>query len=803
MEHGGSYMIKEINLNQSRQQWVRAMVCQMRYQDFPFEQDGRLLVIKNSLEVKCTILNLMNVALNNNVNIVVFPELSIPQQLIGDVMKIARQGNMFVFAGTRYKKEEEGFYSIGTMICAEKTVDVYKMTPSPHEESPIAGKGVIPGREAVVFTNTSIGNFAITICADFMNADLKSQLLSYDLDFLLVPAFHGHSDDYHNIMQSDIVGTQHGLYVLYSNFAGHKLANGKSAFAGLIEYEYQHDLREEGLTDSNPGTKLLELKDSQSYAICDLDITCKKPVKGRGIANGVNLKVYKYDTEDNRMQDLFINKLGHNLDVFRDIDNIYVAPKEYEDIKTSLQTRNIVMIIGDPGIGKTYTAVRLLYEYFQEGYEIKWISSLKREEREDQIEKLSEYVPGEREIIYLEDPFGRTLFERSGEIKSLFLPLLTRIQQSHSKLIVTSRREIFEQFTQETLTKDEYETYTSELNIRKPSYSEKDLIKIIEVYHKRYNSWHLSKRLKNIFIKSIHARKLLTPYSIFNILKDTPALPSEDELKHRIDSYTNNDLSVPYSEGIKQLPVPDMIWLYTVYFLSGYSSSILRQCYEKVQEQLLQGKIPFQYANLSSVIAAQDGYRVMRMGTLNSSFRFSHPILEEVLSRMYLNNAKMQLIAQETFKYVAHHYILDAIRILAGLVYRHPDVALSIYRYLVSFTDISCIDDDAKVSLYKKILNTRSHDFITAASNLLSLDVLVESLYAPITTSKGFIDRLYILYKRVDELRYTRIVLRWEKIFCKQTIQIPFTGRLGQSLVQSPDDRSKGWFKNSWQSDSF
>lgn len=772
MKQEESYIIKEIDMAQPRPQWVRAMVCQMKFQDFPFDQDGRLLIIRNSLEIRHIVLNLMNVALNNNVNIIVFPELSIPQLLIGEITKIARQGNMFVFAGTRYKKENEGIYSIGTMICPENVVDIYKMTPSPHEESPLPGKSVIPGKNAIVFTNTSIGNFAVTICADFMNTKLKSQLKSHDLDFLLVPSFHGHSVDYHQLMHSDIIESRQGLYILYSNFAGHGFADGKSALIGLTEREYQDDLKSERLTDSKPETKLFELKDSQSYAIFDFDITSKKPVKGRGLHNGINLKLHKFDTDENRKQDKFINKLGHSSDVFRDIDSIFVAPKEYDEIKNSLKDRNVVMIIGDPGIGKTYTAVHILYEYFQEGYEIRWISSLKKEEREDQIAKLSEYVPSEREILYLEDPFGRTLFEKSSEIKSLFLPLLNRIMQSHSKLIVTSRREIFEQFTKETLNKDEYNEYTSDLNIRKPSYSEEDLVKIIEVYHKRYNSWRLSRNLKNIFIKNIHARKLLTPYSIFNILKDTRTLPTAYELERRIDSYTNNDLSVPYSEGIKQLSVPELIWLYTVYFLSGYSSNVCRQCYEEVQKQLQHNKMAFQYANLSSVIEMQDGYRVMRMGTLNSSFRFVHPIIEEVLSKIYLNDAAIQLIAQEVFNYVAHNYILDSIKILTGLVYRHSNVALSIYKHLISTTDISSIDYDAKVSLYKKILNTRSYDFIAEASTLLPLKDMVESLYKPISSSNAFIDRLRILYKKVDELQSTRIMLKWENIFSKETIKV-------------------------------
>jgi hypothetical protein len=51
------------------------------------------------------------------------------------------------------------------------------------------------------------------------------------------------------------------------------------------------------------------------------------------------------------------------------IDRLYVPPKEYDDIKKLLFEKQIVFITGTAEYGKTYTAVRLLWEYFMKGYE--------------------------------------------------------------------------------------------------------------------------------------------------------------------------------------------------------------------------------------------------------------------------------------------------------------------------------------------------------------------------------------------------------------------------------------------------
>lgn len=62
-----------------------------------------------------------------------------------------------------------------------------------------------------------------------------------------------------------------------------------------------------------------------------------------------------------------------------------------------------MLIVGDAGIGKTYTAVKLLNEYYKKGYKPIWVMGMSKEDRELQSTKIMNYEPNDREIVYFEE----------------------------------------------------------------------------------------------------------------------------------------------------------------------------------------------------------------------------------------------------------------------------------------------------------------------------------------------------------------------------------------------------------------
>ena len=72
----------------------------------------------------------------------------------------------------------------------------------------------------------------------------------------------------------------------------------------------------------------------------------------------------------------FLKELEHEKHDFSGalIDRVFIPPDEYVEIQQALKKDRIVFITGTAGYGKTYTSLKLLWEYFNQGYLPKWIS---------------------------------------------------------------------------------------------------------------------------------------------------------------------------------------------------------------------------------------------------------------------------------------------------------------------------------------------------------------------------------------------------------------------------------------------
>ena len=69
----------------------------------------------------------------------------------------------------------------------------------------------------------------------------------------------------------------------------------------------------------------------------------------------------------------FLDLIGESSSkIYNRIDELFVPPIEYDEIKASLEKNRVVFITGPPEFGKTYTAIRLLWEFFCSGYNPVW-----------------------------------------------------------------------------------------------------------------------------------------------------------------------------------------------------------------------------------------------------------------------------------------------------------------------------------------------------------------------------------------------------------------------------------------------
>ena len=104
----------------------------------------------------------------------------------------------------------------------------------------------------------------------------------------------------------------------------------------------------------------------------------------------------------------FLRKIGADcIKKYQIINDVFVPPLEYDNIKKALSEDKVVFITGTKEYGKTYIAIRLLWEYFINGYEPTWLKGQKGSETRSSLLNVERYLKPHH-IIYFEDRFGKT-----------------------------------------------------------------------------------------------------------------------------------------------------------------------------------------------------------------------------------------------------------------------------------------------------------------------------------------------------------------------------------------------------------
>lgn len=148
------------------------------------------------------------------------------------------------------------------------------------------------------------------------------------------------------------------------------------------------------------------------------------------------------------------------------IDDVYVKPREYNQIERILKEKHIVFIIGPPHIGKTFSAVHFLWRYYKNyGREPRWIvpktgpgheplpDTPRRtgEELDDPAGVVTSAI-GPSYVTYVEDIFGRTCNKEAqmglDDPHALLVNIVKRAQKGNpdvdARVILTSREELFD-----------------------------------------------------------------------------------------------------------------------------------------------------------------------------------------------------------------------------------------------------------------------------------------------------------------------------------------------------------------------
>ena len=287
----------------------------------------------------------------------------------------------------------------------------------------------------------------------------------------------------------------------------------------------------------------------------------------------------------------FLEKIGYaGSKRYRRIDGVYVPPSEYRGMAKTLHEKRILFITGTPEYGKTYTAVRLMWEYYNNGYEPRWIKGREAAERMEVRRKLedirAELMHGH--IIYFEDPFGTTKYERREGLEreiGVIIDSVGKVEDAH--VIITSREEVFKEFEKEKISSKELKKFEKKLNIKKPSYDYEKRKEILLKWAEEENcKWLGNKELKELVLELIEDKDILpTPLSIKDFVGATTEIEKNYELKEEIKEKSKETAKV-FAKEIENMCDDKILFLSFLSISDYFEVAFVRATYQELVGEL-------------------------------------------------------------------------------------------------------------------------------------------------------------------------------------------------------------------------
>lgn len=673
----------ERNLEAIRPKTVRVLICQPSFSQDEWVQHHGLFFPSNAGAMCRTIRKFLSQARQMAADLVIFPELSVPAGCVEEVQAWSAQTGATVVGGSHYHETERGFVARTPIIVAGEVIFTEKAVPAPVEVSPIRGEGLIPGQEIVVLKNTPVGNLAVLICSDYLDSTLRQRILDEKIDILCVPAFQRDSSMYHSRMSNDCEENQSGIYIVYANASQEGYADGRSAIFAIVDTMFSDKLAAGGVTDLVPPRKAAEIRTDDGFLLVELELDMRRPSVPRTVHSRPNVSIIERGAQVSSEERRFVEKIAHEDERYRRVRELFVPPREYRGILEKLEQKKLVFIVGDPGIGKTYTAARILWEYFNLGYEPIWYTGLEREERLAQRRMLENFKPQNRQILYFEDPFGRTVFEKRDSIYHIFGPLVDLLAETDARVIVTSRKEIFEQFSQESLTTRQLIGFKEEMSVVKPSYSRVSLMKILHVLARSRCVWYEDRDCRSVVSKAIHHGKLSTPLAIRDLVFATESVASVWVLSARIER-RQHETALSFARELQGCTPGAKLAFCLVYLFGYWYQAQLVNLFSSV---VASSDIFFAEENTTFMqeIRPQLGYRIEQFGVRRTGLRFTHPLYEEAVAEIAWNDPVTQDLFDFLVRIASEENFEEVLHAIGRNVVKRADLTVRLFSHIAEF----------------------------------------------------------------------------------------------------------------------
>ncbi len=262
-----------------------------------------------------------------------------------------------------------------------------------------------------------------------------------------------------------------------------------------------------------------------------------------------NLSSQKLSDDSGSSIEVFLQSIGFEAELkaprsrYKNLQTLYVKPTEYDDILNKLETDHVVFIIGEPHMGKTYTALYILWEYYQKDYETlhirhdKLIHLLHRHNNNLKELLLELFSPKDQRsrIIHFDDPFGETS-ERRTEAFAKGIDTFLKMAKSyeHLRVLVTSRLNIFNEALSEHSAHEDLEQLEKTLRVH-TSYRREVLLDIFHRYTKFYTpAWAQDERITSALDEKLPSM-LPAPHNIEFFVSTSETLNSLDAVLSHVE----------------------------------------------------------------------------------------------------------------------------------------------------------------------------------------------------------------------------------------------------------------------------
>jgi len=279
------------------EEWIRFCLVQL---DFSWEylsppkEYG--IILKEEDKIKSKVFQALEIAKENRVNVICFPELSFAKKWVNEM---SQYKDMIIIGGSYYDEE----YNICPIIINGECVSppYKKIQPSPMENPQSTGRGMKSGNNLFIF-QTKYGRFAVLTCSDYTPEHI-SLICNYDIggrkgvDFIINPRLEKNMLKHQERCNVDC--RDYDVSIIQINKAPEGDKYGKSCIIAKEHDTLLEKYQKDGIKpEDDIKYKLCQLE-GETIMIVDLsrkappvDISSKYP--GRISVR----KVYKYDGRD-------------------------------------------------------------------------------------------------------------------------------------------------------------------------------------------------------------------------------------------------------------------------------------------------------------------------------------------------------------------------------------------------------------------------------------------------------------------------------------------------------------------------